>query len=167
MTIIVEDGNGVPNANSYVSVDEFKAWATSMGHMIPSDETQLESLLLKAMAYIEYNPNHYCGTQVYPYHKFPRSGLTVNGFPVPADSIPKEVKLAQMQLGVDAVIEDLMANRSGAAVTKEKVDVIEVNYAAPETGGYALGTKFTQAEAYLGALYCDGLSGLPIRTKRA
>lgn len=53
MSLIVEDGTGVANANSYVSVADFKTYALARKITVPSATDDCEALLIKAMDYLE------------------------------------------------------------------------------------------------------------------
>lgn len=106
MAIIVEDGTGVANANSYVSVADLEAFAAARGITIVGDP---EVLLIKAMDYIE--SLDFCGHKVSSTQSlsWPRYGVKVDGFYYPAAYIPPELKNALMQtaLSIDAGVDPL------------------------------------------------------------
>jgi len=104
MAIIVEDGTGVPGANSYVSVAELESYAADRGIEIIGNP---EVLLIKAMDYIE--TISYCGHKasgIQPL-QWPRYGVFVDGYYLGATVIPLNLKQAQMQtaLSIDAGVD--------------------------------------------------------------
>lgn len=122
--IIVEDGSGVANANSYVSLEHQKQYALSRGLTLPDTDEAIESLMHQAVDYLQYN-YQYKGEKTYPDAEleFPRTGI--KGYA--SDQIPTRVKNAQMQLATLAYTNDL-APVTSSGVVREKVDVIEVQY---------------------------------------
>lgn len=126
MEIIVENGSGVVNSNSYVTTTEFKEYASSRGETIPDEEESQKALLLQAMDYLQYQ-YQYKGNKTYPELEleFPRTGLTQFGFA--KDQIPRVIQVAQMRLAIISFTEDLFPV-SGSGTVREKVDVIEVQY---------------------------------------
>lgn len=127
MTIIVENGTIVPDADSYVSVADYEAWADARG--IEYDDTQLESQILRAMDYIE--TLRFIGqksTKAQPL-QFPRVGVVVDGYELDYNEIPAQLK--------KAVFESVKAESEGVSqlanierrTMREKVGEIEVQYA--------------------------------------
>lgn len=53
MTLIVEDGTGISNADSYASVAQLVAYAALYGKTIPSDDGTAEIMLRQGMDFIE------------------------------------------------------------------------------------------------------------------
>lgn len=64
MTLIVEDGSNVANANSYLSLTDIRAYATSRGITLPVDAL-LEPMVFKSMDYIESVGSNFQGTPRY------------------------------------------------------------------------------------------------------
>jgi len=52
MALVIEDGSVVPNANSYITVDEFKAWADERGISYGTDQA-VEQAIYRAMDWFE------------------------------------------------------------------------------------------------------------------
>ena len=50
MALTIEDGTGVAGANTYLSEDEFAAYASARGKIITGS---LEQLIIQAMDYVE------------------------------------------------------------------------------------------------------------------
>lgn len=128
MTIIVEDGTIVTNANSYVTTAELDTYATARGVTIISGDR--EKYLLLAMDYLE--PLRFIGTKYSATQalQWPRSGAYIDGYLLDEDAIPTLLKNAEMQIAMSisegyspvAVIE--------RATKKEKVGPLEVEYQA-------------------------------------
>jgi len=148
MPLIIEDGTGVVDANSYVTTDEFKTYALARGITVPSD-AEIDVALLKAIDYLEIKPC-YAGYKINEEQSlaFPRDAFT---------GIPKNLKIAQIRLAI-AVLEgvDLLPIISGNSsdyVIREKVGPIETEYASgSQFSGQA---TFIAVDALLAALIGD------------
>lgn len=127
MALIVENGTIVPNADSYVSVADYEAWADARG--FEYDDTVIEGQILRAMDYIE--TLRFIGqksTKAQPL-QFPRVGVVVDGFELDFNDIPEQLK--------KAVFESVKAESEGVSqlanverrTAREKVGEIEVEYA--------------------------------------
>lgn len=157
MALIIETGTGLPNSNSYATVEELSAYAADRLEELPVDGK--EALLLRAMDYLEQfvDKPRYKGTRKSAEQAllWPRIGVYIDGFPLAIDRIPTLLKRAQMQLALEAVDYDLMPSSDGYAVAKETVDVIAVEYA---TGGRLSGATlaaqpiFPKVDALLNGL---------------
>lgn len=96
--LIVEDGSGVADSDSYLSLVDARALAIKYGIALPADDTEAEVLLRNGyLGLIPIEPQlqgtrtHTVQTNIYP-----RTGVYKNCNPVDADSIPNEVKLSQL-----------------------------------------------------------------------
>jgi hypothetical protein len=105
----IEDGTAKANGASFVTVDEYKAWATARLFAVPSDAA-IEANALKSVDYIKAREPEYGGdratvTQALP---FPRINLTINdvvwSVTDPVTPIPQAVK--DFQLGIMKAIAD-------------------------------------------------------------
>ena len=143
-TIIVEDGTGKANSNSYISEADFATWLTDRGLTLTGDAGEQ---LIKANDFLEtliYIGNKYSEAQAL---QWPRYNVYIDGYYVEYSTIPKDLKTAQMQFAVsiDAGVDPLATIER--AVKKEKLDVMEVEYmdsAASQpfiTAGYAALSK--------------------------
>lgn len=158
MALIIEDGTIVVGANSFVTAEEAMLYAESRNEVFETDDEKVEGLLLRAMDYIDTYRSKFSGKRVSAVQSllYPRTDSLVDGDEFPSDAIPRELKLAQMQLAVDAYnFGDLQPSTTGYAIAKEKVDVLEVEYAA---GGRLSGNSppatpsFPKADAWLEVL---------------
>ncbi len=158
MALTIEDGTGVPGANSYNSLTEIRSFASARGLDLPAADADLEVLVIQAFDYIESFRTRFQGmkTTVSLRHQWPRSGVVVDGYYVPSNAIPAELKDAHAQATVEAYSTDLMSN-PGAAVKREKIDVLEVEYAeATAAGGMSVQPSFPKVEAFLAPLLNRG-----------
>lgn len=135
MPLTIENGSSVAGANSYVSVTEARAFAAARASTLPDDDAAVEGLLVQATDYLDtlaFVGTRRVATQPLAW---PRSSVTLYGAALADDSIPPQLKNAQMQLAIDAVAGPLQESTDGRIVTKEQVDVIVTEYAEGSTGG--------------------------------
>jgi hypothetical protein len=147
MAIVVEDGTGLANAESYLSVADadthfanrgFALWASEM-----STAEKEQALRRSADYMLQVYRLRWAGTRVlttqaldWPRAWVPRQdwlfyqGSTPNPLSdayYPANAVPAEVKRAQADLAYKAAGGELTPTL-GRRTTREKVDVIEVEY---------------------------------------
>jgi len=129
--LIIEDGAGVPNAESYASVDEVVVYAGKFGVTLPVEEVAQEALLRRAglaMEGMSWKGRKTSGDQALAW---PRRGVEVDREIKPDNLIPARIKCGQMALAAEIHADDIdpIEQRKGA-VTKEKVDgAVEREYA--------------------------------------
>lgn len=131
MALTIETGAIVPDADSYVDIEDVTLYANKRGVVLSDDTDEaVERLIVKAMDFLETQEPQMQGTRVSAEQNlsWPRSGVYLNGFDVAEDSIPSLLKKALCQLALDADVFDLMPTSNGREVIKEKVDVIETTY---------------------------------------
>lgn len=143
MALVIEDGTVVAGANSYITVTEAKDYASARGVDLGTDDTVNEQRLLNAMAYLE--SLNYKGTRTKPDDQalaWPRTGVSFDGRTFGPNTIPPQLKYAQAQLAIELFNGVVIFASSGASsgsdekfVKKEKVDVIETEYATPKEVG--------------------------------
>ena len=161
MTIIVEDGTGLANAESYVSVVDANTYHSKIGNdtWTDLDTSVKEQLLRKATDYMvaQYRLQ-YAGYRRYSTQSldWPRlyvpliDSLSANVFPqyVDFDIVPVTVKNACAELALKAYTAILMQDLT-QGVIREKVDVIEVEYDkfSPQQ------TRYEQIDAMLSVFF--------------
>lgn len=105
MALVIEDGTGKPNSNTYVSLDYVKTYLGERGVKVP-DDVQLEPLIIRSTDFME-SMGRLKGIKAVPGQalQFPRARLYIVGSdePIPSDSIPVAVMQAQAQLVMDSV----------------------------------------------------------------
>jgi hypothetical protein len=135
MALIVEDGTGLSNAESFISVADATAYHLANGNKAAwsevAGELTKEAMLRQATTYIQ---NRYfakwCGYPVVSTQKldWPRTGVLFrNGGFVASTSVPSEVKAACAELALRAASAPLMPDGE-PAVVHEKIGPIEVRY---------------------------------------
>lgn len=105
MALTVQTDSGVTGADSYVSVAEAKTIASRRGWTLDGTDAEIESQLLKAMAYLE-SEYRFKGSRETLETAWPRDLVYVEGFA--ADPIPENVILAQVLLASKAAAEDIL-----------------------------------------------------------
>lgn len=182
MTLTVENGSGVQNANSYISVADARAYATARGATLPADDTQLEASILKGMDYIEAQRSEFQGGKTYTgvpgfwsgtcfdlappsdvdSHdaqalQWPRFGVYVDNIPISGNAIPKELVSALAQCVIEISAGADLQENTDQMIKSEKVDVVETVYmTATDVGSTGLGKTFPKVEALLAPLYKVG-----------
>ena len=127
MALIVEDGTAVAGANSYVSADDFLAWADARGFTYPS-YPEIEQKILRAMDYIESLSFVGQKNEETQPLQWPRAYVLIDGYSVDSNEIPNELKVAvyeAIKLDIDG---DSKLTVSDRETVKEKIGDIEVTY---------------------------------------
>lgn len=167
MTIIVEDGSIVANANSYVSLSDARAYATQRGESLPTNDAELEALLIIAKDFLESYRNKYQGNKVSSSQslQWPRHPVYIDGFLIDNDLIPAELIAAQCQLAIDQNNGiDIEPTKEGGFVIKEKVGPLETDYS--ERVGTSTTPTLTAVDRLLEPLLKTTGSGLSLFTMR-
>lgn len=139
-TLIIEDGTGVANANSYVDVAYLDIYAADRGLTIPTADTDKEIFLLKAMDYLEGRRAEYQGSKSVATQslQWPRQLVQVDCSDVAIDSIPEELKKAQCQLVVEQQKRTLLYP---APITSSIEGLVTQKTVGPLTKKYAFNGK--------------------------
>ena len=171
MALIVEDGTGLIDAESYATVAEFKTYHDNRGTVITAlTDTVIEQLLRKStdymvaryrMAWRGYRktatqsldfPRSFCYLEPFVY-----GAVGAYPFLLADNVVPNDVKNACCELAFKANDGALMADQT-QTVIREKVDVIEVEYDKFSP----VQTRYAQIDAMLSTLL---LSTNSIETK--
>lgn len=160
--IVLEDGSGSnPEANSYNTVANLRTYAGLRGVTLPTEDSDCEALLIKAMDYLEAQRDRYKGNVVSATQplQWPRDNAYGISFPDALYSktdIPRNLEYAQLALAIEAINNDLMPtilpSDTGAQSSVKIEGAVEVVYRDP-TGGGARVPAFAKAEALLSVLY--------------
>ncbi len=136
MALIVEDGTGKADAESYLSVVDATAYHTKMGNKEAwasvGNEAAKEAALRQATNYLR---NRYYsmweGSAIASTQRldWPRSGVpTRDGSgEIPSNSVPEDIEAACAELALKTASGDLMPD-TNQAVKREKIGPIEVEY---------------------------------------
>ncbi len=155
--LVVEDGNGLADANSYASVEDFKDFADlRVGVQVPADDKVIERSLATATAWIDSNfANAFKGAQVFATQalEFPRNGfIDGEGFERPMGWMPPQLKKAVCILAVECNKGDpLYKNADGAArvVIEDSVGPLITKYAAQAPNAITQEREFPEVVATL------------------
>lgn len=169
MAIVVEDGTGKTDANSYVTVTEAREYATARNVTL-GDDAEVEAFLTNAMDYLEVQK--YKGKRTYPDKpqalSWPRTGVYIDCAQLSANAIPRELKSAQKQLVVEQKRGlSPLPSSDGSVVKRKKVDVLEKEFFSPSDLGMSgsLVPSFPLVDALLADLLAGG-GGFRLRTER-
>jgi hypothetical protein len=144
--VVVEDGTGLANANSFNTVADVITYASDRGLDFANSPTDSDAVAacIKAGDYLRnelrfrYNGTRQTATQRMPY---PRNGASeVGGLAVPSNTVPWRLKDAHAELTILAYAdEDLQPDldNGGLLVSVDKLDVLETDFFAP-TGFQAI-----------------------------
>lgn len=146
MSLVVEDGTGLSNAESYISVSDTTAYHAARGNTAwaaIATDTLREQYLRQATDYmVAKYTSRWQGYKVYPESQaldWPRYGLVVDYVEIAYNIVPYAVKKACAELALRAASSELAPDLSQAAVS-EQVGSIAVTYNAnsPQATRYQL-----------------------------
>ena len=127
MAIVVEDGTLVSGANSYITLDEFQAWADARGISYGTDFT-LSQQLFRATDYFEALRFKGLKADENQTMQWPRDQVLIDGYAVDSNEIPSEVKIAIYELIKIEIDGDSKLSPSEREVTSEQIDSIKITY---------------------------------------
>lgn len=131
MAIVVENGTGMADAESYLSVAAFKDYCDKWGYAYgTTTDAVIEQKLRQATNFID-TIFRYKGTRLLASQalEYPRDGLTDwSGFDI--TGVPQRVAKATAELAFKALTESLYTDLDrGGMVTSESVGPLSVSYA--------------------------------------
>jgi hypothetical protein len=143
MTLIVEDGSGKSDSESYISVADASTYHTARGNAAwaaLASDTVREQCLRKATDYMEQvYRSRWQGCRVSETQalSWPRYSVVVEGYLVDDASVPEIVKRACAELALKASAADLAPDLT-QGVVREQVGQIEVEYdkSSPQSTRY-------------------------------
>lgn len=125
--MVVENGTGMPDADSYISVADAEAYLVARGKELTGNAAAKEAALIQATDYMvryAWKGSRVSGTQALDW---PRVGVEANGFPIPSNIVPVPVRHACAELAVRAQAGDL-APDLGRRTSQETVGPVSVSY---------------------------------------
>jgi hypothetical protein len=140
LTLTIETGAGVANANCYGVTDQSatlaaaRAYAALRGVTLSATDDLVVPLMVKAMDFLESRTDEYVGKRVSPDQvlSWPRKCVTKSdGSAFPTDELPVSLLSCLYQLIVEQANGiDLQPSVEGTVgfVTREKVDVLETQF---------------------------------------
>ncbi len=161
MALVIEDGTGKTNSNSFATAAETITYATDRGYSFPSVEADVVPLLIKAADFMLGLEVQFQGYRTKQDQRLPFPRVQVLLFKgvdyIASDEIPERLKEAQMRLAVSAYAasdNDLRPDGTGQEVVREKVGPLEVQYA--ERGSGPVHPQFNQAMDLLEPFFTGG-----------
>lgn len=131
---VVEDGTGLPNATSYVSVEDADDILTMNIHAGPAwdalDVENKERLLAWASRYLDERARWYGARTVETSGlRWPRTGVVDrDNARIAPNVIPRQLKAATAEMARYLIEEDRSTERGQDALTRLKADVIELEF---------------------------------------
>lgn len=169
MTLIIENGSIVPNADSYVTRAEYITYAAARGVTIVDDETT-DVKLRKAAEFINSHEPNLKGSKVEKDQplSYPRIGLVLENFSWSSNEIPRQVILAQLNVALDIEAGiDVYNPPVNPQLGKKSVEVegaVKIEYAIDNNSPMKVG-RSSSATAIMSVLLKN--SGLSIALKRS
>ena len=128
MALIIEDGTGKIDAQSYATDAELTAYAAERGITVAGTNGTNEQILLKAMSHIE-------GQSYIGYKKtreqalqWPRNDVELYGWDWPDDQIPSQMKSAQIETALQIDAGSDPTETTDPDVKSESVGSLSVTY---------------------------------------
>lgn len=165
VTLIVEDGEGLADAESYITVAAADARHTAFGNTAwTGTEAAKEAALRRATAYMrQVYRQRWQGRRINDDQAldWPRYDVRVDGYSVDTDTVPAEVANACADLALRTIAgRDLYADQD-RAVMREKVGPLETEY--DRTSPQA--KRYPAIDAMLAPYFMGG--GVTVRVLRA
>lgn len=123
MALIIEDGTGKHDADSYSTAAELVSYAARYGVTIPADPVAQEALLRRAALAMDGMNWKGCRAHGDQALAWPRRGVNIDGENKPSDYIPARIQYGQMALAGEIHTEDIdPIDKRRGAVTLERVE---------------------------------------------
>lgn len=141
MSLIVETGEGLPNAESYATAAELASYAGKYGVTLPAEVAAQEALLRRAA--VSMNAMKWKGSRANASQAlaWPRREVWIEGELRSKTMIPREIQYGQMALAAEIHNDDVNPPQAQqGAVIRERVEgAVEVEYATiTNSSGYVL-----------------------------
>lgn len=135
MALVTEDGTGLANAESYITVADADARRLSFGGDAAWNALttgQKEAALRKGAEYLEQRySSRFKGTRLLRAQalSWPRYGAIVHGWDVDSNVVPAAIANANADLALRSITETLNADQT-RGIVREKVGPLETEYDA-------------------------------------
>jgi len=160
-SFVAEDGTGLSNANSYLSVadaDTYHANVTQSGEWTAATQAARENGLIVATQYLE---NKYRGrwrgrkklwSQALAWPRY--GAVDDDGYAIDSEAVPQELQAACAELALRVVLGDNLLGvvTEPGEVTSESVSVGPVTESKTYAGGKPHGYQYPKVEALLRAV---------------
>lgn len=171
MTLTIEAGAGLSDAESYASIAAADARCASLGLSVwaAMTEASKEIALRKATQFMATYRTRWAGRRVYQHQAldWPRYNVMVDGFTVPSTIVPVDVVNACIDLAVRAGSgEDLLPDldTGSNAIKKDKTGPLETEYFQNTTDARE---RFVAVDALLAPYFGSAGGGNSIKVTRA
>jgi hypothetical protein len=130
--LIIEDGTGKPDADSYSTAAELVSYAARYGVTIPAGEPAQETLLRRAALAMDGMKWKGCRANGDQALAWPRRGVNIDGENKPSDYIPARIQYGQMALAGEIHADDIdpPETRKGAIIRERVEGAVDTEYAA-------------------------------------
>lgn len=135
MPLIVEDGTGVANANSYITLAVARTYASLRGIVLSVDDPTLTAQVILAADFLESFAQQYVGspTLFTQSLSWPRQGVLFDpNNPYPNNQIPIQLLNAQCEAVIaetaGIILQPTTDYGTSGFVVEEKVDVLTTKY---------------------------------------
>lgn len=164
MSLIIEDGSGKADADSFATAAELAQFAVDYGFTVPAGTADQEALLRRAgveMWRFQWVGNQFHDEQGLPW---PRYYTIRRGFMADGVSLPRAIKLGQMALACEIHQDDIdkPEERKGA-VKREKVGPIDTEF-SEITGYKAKPVSGRQSDGFFSKYTLGQYSGKLVRS---
>jgi Putative DnaT-like ssDNA binding protein len=134
MALVIENGSVVPGADSFATTAELVTYAANFGRVIPADVAAQEALLRRSalqMTSLPWKGQTVSRDQALAW---PRANVKRQGWILPINEIPAQVKAGQLALATEIHADDLVdpTTKTGAVVS-ETVGPISTTFAVAST----------------------------------
>jgi len=138
--LIIEDGSGVADAESYATAEDLALYARKFGVTVPDDEAAQEALLRRSA--LTMNGMKWKGRRSHSGQAlaWPREGVVIDGEYKPRSYIPREIFYGQLALTGEIYADDLTPpeTRQGAVIRERVEGAVDVQYAEVKNTGKLL-----------------------------
>lgn len=123
MTLIIEDGTGKPDAESYASAEDLAMYAVKFGVTIPAEVSAQEALLRRAALAMDGMTWKGRKSNSEQALSWPRRGVELDREIKPDNYLPARIQYGQMSLAAEIHTDDVdpIEKRKGA-ITRERVE---------------------------------------------
>jgi hypothetical protein len=132
MTLTVEDGSGVTDADSYITLADARTFAASRGISISATDATAEIQLRRAFDALEAYGSRFKGAKsvVGQATQWPRTGAYIDVDLWASDAIPTALKNAQVHFAaaIEAGLDPIPNSTGEAFVVRETIGQIETEY---------------------------------------
>lgn len=171
-TIIVEDGTGVTNANSYVSTAELQSFFEIFGQALPEN---IADIAVRSCMYVDMQSDCWPGRRSHATQSlvWPRTGVYLESAfePIDPESIPGDIKKAQMFAALAAaqginLFPTYDPTAGVGEVKREEIGPLKTEYFGVDPNLYGTKTKLPAVSGLLDPFLRQSCGGGQFRTLR-